>query len=132
METARLVRFGRAVLSALGRSRWSVSLLIVDDAAIRRLNREWRGIDRATDVLSFPAGEDPSRVLGDIVISGPRAVEQARRYRVTTTQELRRLLVHGILHLMGYDHVKRQERQAMRAKEDELLRVAARRGATRA
>jgi probable rRNA maturation factor len=125
-ELARLVRFGRAVLAALGRSRSTVSLLIVDDAAIRDLNRRWRRIDRATDVLSFPAGDDPSRVLGDVVISAPRAALQARRYGVTTTEELRRLLVHGILHLMGYDHVKPEERRQMRGLEEKTLRAAAR------
>lgn len=123
MELMRLARFGRAVLSALGRSRWNMSLLIVDDAAIRRLNRQWRRIDRATDVLSFPAGEDPGRLLGDVVISAPRAAAQAKRYGVTTTEELHRLLVHGILHLMGYDHVTPKGRREMRALEADLLRA---------
>lgn len=127
VELARLVRFGRAVLSLLGRSRWSVSLLVVDDATIRALNRQWRRIDRATDVLSFPAGDDPARVLGDVVISAPRAIAQAKRYGVTTTEELRRLLVHGILHLMGFDHVKAAERREMRALEEKLLRQGKRR-----
>lgn len=126
IDLARLARFARAVLSVLGQSRRGLSLLIVDDAAIRELNRRWRRIDRATDVLSFPAGDDPSRVLGDVVISAPRAVAQARRYGVTTTEELRRLLVHGILHLMGYDHVKADERREMRALEDKTLRAASR------
>lgn len=120
------MKFGRAALSVLGRSRATVSLLIVDDMAIRELNRRWRRIDRATDVLSFPAGDDPSRTLGDVVISAPRAAVQARRYRVTLTEELRRLLVHGILHLMGYDHVKAEERRQMRALEEETLREASR------
>jgi len=145
-DRARLARFGRAILAALDRSTWDVSILIVDDRAMRQLNRAWRGHDRTTDVLSFPAQEaqaeiagggaadgetgGAARLLGDIAISAPRAAEQARRFGVTRTEELRRLLVHGILHLMGYDHVTAAERREMRALENRLL-AGARRGAER-
>ncbi|MFN0149317.1 MAG: rRNA maturation RNase YbeY [bacterium] len=133
-DRTRLARFGRAVLAALDRSGWDVSVLIVDDRAMRQLNRVWRGHDRTTDVLSFPAQEkidgggtaagDPGgldRLLGDVVISAPRAAAQARRFGVSQTEELNRLLVHGILHLMGYDHVTATERREMRALENRLL-----------
>lgn len=138
-DRARLARFGRAILAALDRSTWDLSVLIVDDRAMRQLNRAWRGHDRTTDVLSFPAQEEiaaageadgepggAARLLGDIAISAPRAAEQARRFGVTRTEELRRLLVHGILHLMGYDHVTAAERREMRAIENRLLAGAAR------
>jgi len=105
-----------------------VSVLIVDDRAIRALNRRWRRHDRATDVLSFPAGEGPgpARLLGDVVISAPRAADGAKRFGVSLDRELQRLLVHGILHLMGYDHMTANERGEMRAEEERLLRGAAR------
>lgn len=118
-----LAPFARRTLADLGRRGWDVGVLFVDDPAIRDLNRRWRRIDRATDVLSFPAGEGlgPARVLGDIAISVPRAVAQAKRYRVPFDRELQRLLVHGILHLMGYDHKAPAERRTMRALERRLL-----------
>lgn len=126
LPSASLARFGRGVLKAMGRCGWEVSVLLVDDAAIRKLNRRWRGIDRATDVLSFPAGDDPRRLLGDVVISVARAGAQAQRFGVTKTEELRRLLIHGMLHLMGYDHVRESERRRMRDLERRLLKVAGR------
>lgn len=121
-----LARFGARVLAALGRRAAAVSLLVVDDPRMRELNRRWRRIDRATDVLSFPAGPSPEDLLGDVVISLPRAREQAGRFGVPLTRELRRLLVHGILHLLGYDHKGAAERRRMRALEEELLALGAR------
>lgn len=82
---------------------------------MRRLNREWRGVDRPTDVLSFPSGPDPSRplrplppggFLGDLAISIPYAARQARRRGHSTAREVQILLAHGLLHLLGYDHEK--------------------------
>lgn len=120
-DAPALARFGRRVLAATGKRAWDVSVLLVDDPTIRGLNRRWRRLDRATDVLSFPYGEGPDRVLGDVVISVPRAAEQARRFRVPLARELKRLLVHGILHLMGFDHQTAAQRREMRALEERLL-----------
>ena len=81
--------------------------MITGDAELRRLNREFRGHDAATDVLSFPAPPPPSRNgagLGDIAISGVRARAQARQYGHPTEEELRILMLHGLLHLLGMDH----------------------------
>ncbi len=122
-----LARFGRRVIAATRKRGWDVSVLLVDDPTIRSLNRRWRRLDRATDVLSFPYGPGPDRVLGDVVISVPRAAEQARRFRVSLARELKRLLVHGILHLMGYDHKTAAQRREMRAIEGRLLAGAGRR-----
>ena len=85
----------------------------------KELNREYRGKDRPTDVLSFPM-DDPV-LLGDVVISIERAAEQAERYGFSEDEELARLLVHGTLHLLGFDH-KNGGRQAakMKRKEEEL------------
>ena len=103
------------------------SVLFTDDAELRRLNREFRGRDKTTDVLSFPAppaGAAANPYLGDIAISLERAALQAPRYRLNLAQELLRLLIHGVLHLLGYDHVgvtaaaadkmRRMERQLFR------------------
>jgi probable rRNA maturation factor len=82
--------------------------LIAGDAELRRLNREFRGKDEATDVLSFPARSSPARSLpdglGDLAISFARARTQAREYGHTTEQEVRVLMLHGVLHLLGMDH----------------------------
>lgn len=79
-----------------------VSVLFCGDFRMRRLNRRYRGQDRPTDVLAFPARD--GHLLGDIVVSVPYAARQARRHGEPVFREVDRLLVHGFLHLMGYDH----------------------------
>jgi len=119
-------------LGALGRSDTELSVLLTGDEEVRRLNREWRGKDSPTDVLSFPAiapaeagtmaGKGGFRVIGDVVISLDTAVEQAERLGVTLLEEASRLLVHGILHLSGFDHERSPaEARRMRKLEDGLL-----------
>jgi len=99
---------------------------LVGDAEIRRLNRDYRGKDRPTDVLSFSLREgaygDVSRALGDVVISLETAARQARERRAMIGDEVDRLLVHGILHLAGYDHeISPREERRMKRKEREML-----------
>jgi probable rRNA maturation factor len=81
-----------------------VSVLFCADARMRSLNRRYRGKDRSTDVLAFPAGAAANGFLGDIVISVPYAAREARRRAEPAAREMDRLLLHGLLHLMGYDH----------------------------
>jgi probable rRNA maturation factor len=98
---------------------------------MRVLNRRFRGIDRTTDVLSFPQNEfispdserlTPDIVLGDIIISLPKTKKQAEENGLTFHQELKRLLIHGLLHLIGYDHeINRYQENKMRKKSKELL-----------
>ncbi len=105
-----------------------ISIVITDDKNIRKLNKEFRHIDKATDVLSFCQMEDsfshlnPS--LGDIVISIQTARRQAREFGVSLDKELLRLYVHGLVHLLGYDHVQvsQKKRNEMKRKEREILR----------
>lgn len=102
-----------------------LSILVTSDPGIRRLNREFRGIDRATDVLSFPGGEalpgqDP--YLGDLAISLDTARRRAREDGRPLSAELARYLAHGLLHLLGYDHeVSPEEARRMAAMEAALL-----------
>jgi probable rRNA maturation factor len=93
----------------------ATTLILCSDYIIRKLNRRYRKIDRATDVLSFPFG-DPD-LLGETYISLQRAKIQAKRYGLTYNEELKRLLIHGLLHLIGYDHHKKADKEAMEAKE---------------
>jgi probable rRNA maturation factor len=82
-----------------------VTVVFCGDTRMRRLNRQFRGVDKTTDVLSFPL-EDPVEpgALGDIVVSVPAARRQARRSRVSLRLEIEQLVLHGFLHLLGYDH----------------------------
>jgi probable rRNA maturation factor len=108
--TPGLEQFCLAVLDAIGKTNWDLSLVLCDDAFIRELNRNYRDRDEATDVLSFTLGEtddtgDDARYLpGDIIISLETLAENARYFHTSEDEELKRLAVHGILHLDGYDH----------------------------
>ena len=110
-----------------------LSLLITGDKEVHRLNREYRGIDATTDVISFALSENtdgtkfitpPDRIsrLGEVIISYPQAVSQARENRQTIKAELAWLVVHGLLHLLGYDHQDDKAEATMRKREDKILR----------
>ena len=112
-----------AVLNRLNCTDAELSILITDDREIHALNAEYRGKDKPTDVLSFALGENGgvcgAEILGDLVISLPTARRQAREYGVTVKEELLRLLIHGTLHLLGYDHEKVAPRIAARMRRTE-------------
>jgi len=101
-----------------------VSVLLTDDAAVRALNREWRGIDKPTNVLSFPAPKQPGgpAVLGDIAIAYETVAREAAEEGKPFLHHLAHLAVHGYLHLMGYDHQTDSESEAMEALERDILR----------
>lgn len=99
------------------RLRGQVSVLLTTDARLRRLNRQFRGINKPTDVLSFPAGEAPdgaARVAGDLAISVPAARRQAVEHGHALAAEIKILILHGLLHLAGYDHETDGGRMARR------------------
>lgn len=101
-----LTRFARKLAREVGRGR-EFHVLITGDAELRRLNRQFRGKDAPTDVLSFPAGPALAGVvngLGDVAISAARARAQAREFGHGTEEEIRVLMLHGVLHLLGLDH----------------------------
>lgn len=108
-----------------------VSVTLVDNNAIREINNEHRGIDKATDVLSFPLGDEDSFdtdpetgaiLLGDIVISLERAMEQANEYGHSYRREVAFLITHSLFHLLGYDHVDSEEdEKLMFGKQDKVL-----------
>lgn len=108
-----------------------ISVRFVDDETIHQLNREFRNVDRSTDVLSFPLGEDGvydinydtgAKMLGDIVISMEHAVKQAKLYDHTLQREIAFLTVHSMFHLLGYDHeAGGMEMVRMREKEETVL-----------
>ena len=119
-----LQRRAAAFLRKLKLGRRELSVCLVGDREIRALNRRWRGKDRATDVLAFPAGEDPGpgpRLLGDVVISLPTTRRAAKHPRHTVEEELSRYLAHGLLHLLGHDHLRAKDAAKMARAEEALL-----------
>jgi len=106
-----------------------VTVVITDDAGIQELNRSFRGIDSPTDVLAFAMREGASFVtpdatppyLGDVVVSYPRAEAQAKEQGHPIDEELALLIVHGCLHLLGYDHAAEKAHQRMWARQEEIL-----------
>jgi len=103
-----------------------LTIVFADDAESKALNSRYRKKEKPTDVLSFPS--DMPGYLGDILISVPVAIKQSREYGVTLTDELTRLIVHGVLHLLGYEHEKvaLSIARRMRRREEELLQVVLR------
>ena len=120
-----LERAARAVLDLSGVPDADLSIVLVDDARIQALNRDFLAHDAPTDVLSFPADEpDPEtgrRYLGDVVISLVRAEEQAREQGHAVEAEMQLLVVHGILHLLGHDHAEAGEKERMWAAQAGVL-----------
>lgn len=111
-----------------------ITITLTNSEIIKEINREYRNIDKATDVLSFPMFEKDEletklnsnlfkyeEVLGDIVISIPKVEEQAKEYGHGFERELSYMVVHGFYHLMGYDHIKEEDKKKMRPKEDKIL-----------
>ncbi|MEX2162055.1 MAG: rRNA maturation RNase YbeY [Anaerolineales bacterium] len=122
--TELLKKTAKTALSDLGVApETDVSLVITGDSPLRKLNRQFLGEDRVTDVLSFPSGEsgDGPHYLGDVVISFPRARAQAKAVRHSVHAELQLLAVHGILHLLGYDHGTAQAKSRMWAAQAKIL-----------
>lgn len=123
-DLIRLVEKILLYLDLSARSELCVSL--VSDGDMRELNRQYRHIDATTDVLCFPQkNEAAPDLLGDIVISYQTAVRHSQKLAITVDEELRLLLVHAALHLLGFDHKKKREREVMREKEKEVLEYLA-------
>lgn len=104
---------------------YEVSVSLVDNLEIQKLNREFRGVDSATDVLSFPAEDEflvPIPLLGDIIISMEKALEQSKEYGHDLNREIGYLTAHSMFHLMGYDHMEEDEKKLMRQREKEVMK----------
>ncbi len=132
VDEALMEEVERAVKMSLQMERdsldYEVSVSFVTKEEIHGLNREYRGVDRSTDVLSFPLDEDDEVfgemdiLLGDIVISMETAMEQAEEFGHGLTREVVYLTVHSMFHLMGYDHEAEDERKEMREREKAVLK----------
>jgi len=130
LSRRRLLAHARALLQALDQADSELSLVLVDDATGAELNQRFRGRTGATDVLSFTLLEGAhsrhrGALLGDVVIALGVAQRQAHEQGLALEAECLRLLVHGVLHLLGYDHARAAEARVMRAKERALWRMLA-------
>ncbi|MDD2371325.1 MAG: rRNA maturation RNase YbeY [Firmicutes bacterium] len=131
----KLEQVGIVALTEAGSvDNYEVSVLITDNEEIRSLNKKYRNVDSDTDVLSFPLFEENDEseeplffneteeiILGDIIISGEKALEQSIDFGHSFLREMSYLLVHGILHLLGYDHEKEEDKKNMRIMEEQIL-----------
>jgi len=119
----RAASFAQAALEKLEKYNWDLSVLFCGDKEIRALNKQYRNLDEATDILSFTLGEtEGERFLpGDIVISLETLEENSRRFGVSPDEELRRLLIHGILHLGGMDHASNDTEEPMLELQEKIL-----------
>lgn len=115
-------------------SKLMITIILTNAENIKKINKQYRNIDKATDVLSFPMFErgeleneiknrliEHEDVLGDIIISIPKVEEQAKEYGHSFERELSYMIVHGFYHLMGYDHIKEEDKKEMRPKEEKIL-----------
>lgn len=103
----------------------NISIHVIGDTRMKRLNREFRGKDKTTDVLSFAMeegdmfpGMEPTRELGDMFISTAQIIRQAKRFSVSRKEEMTRMIVHGILHILGYDHMTKRDAKIMFPKQE--------------
>jgi probable rRNA maturation factor len=125
--TPSLKKYALKVLARLGRDKWDLSILLCDDKTISALNSRYRGKAEATDVLSFSLSEGDSfpaanrYIPGDIVISLDTLRENAGRFNISEDEELRRLLIHGILHLDGMNHLTNKEEEPMLQIQERIL-----------
>lgn len=125
LPTGRIRRLFKHLFLTEGNRNWraTVNLVFTLDRKIRALNRQFRKLDRPTDVLSFnldnPTAKDG--IFGEVYISVPTACRQARQYHLSLDEELIRLALHGFLHLCGYDHQRKQDEKRMKARETYYL-----------
>ena len=128
----RLRKIAEAILILVGRAEAELSLALIGNAEMRKLNARYRRKDYPTDVLSFPVDGKlpaPNRLLGDVVISVDKAREQARERGRTRDEEMVTLLIHGIVHLLGYDHERSaKDARVMKRLENKIYRALCEQG----
>ena len=127
INTSELEDYIKYVVKELDIENAIFNIIFIDNKEIREINREYRNVDRETDVISFALEDnmdvvyDDFRLLGDIYISYEKAIEQAELYNHSVKREVFFLATHGILHLLGYDHMEEEDEKVMFGKQNELL-----------
>ena len=127
LDTKPYVKIIKGVFKTI-KNKKEFNIIFVDDEEIQRINREYRKIDKVTNVISFALCDDPDNQmtdeLGDIFIDLDQAFRQAKDYGHSITREVAFLAVHGYLHLCGYDHMTKEDEEVMFKKQDEILAAA--------
>lgn len=135
VNTKKLKHDAQKILDHLGYANFDLGIWVTTNATIQKYNRKYRNKDKPTDILSFPfypqlkAGErihpktEDDKNLGDIIISAEFVKKAAKQLKVTFEQHMKVLLVHGICHLLGYDHIKDKDYKVMQKKEKELFKL---------
>ena len=127
INTSELEDYIKYVVKELDIENAIFNIIFIDNKEIRKINREYRNVDRETDVISFALEDNMDvvyedfRLLGDIYISYEKAIEQAELYNHSVKREVFFLATHGILHLLGYDHMEEEDEKVMFGKQNELL-----------
>ena len=127
INTSELEDYIKYVVKELDIENAVFNIIFIDNEEIREINREYRNVDRETDVISFALEDNMDvvyedfRLLGDIYISYEKAIEQAELYNHSVKREVFFLATHGILHLLGYDHMEEEDEKVMFGKQNELL-----------
>lgn len=127
INTSELDDYIKYVVKKLDIENAVFNIIFIDNEEIRKINREYRNVDRETDVISFALEDNMDvvyedfRLLGDIYISYEKAIEQAELYNHSVKREVFFLATHGILHLLGYDHMEEEDEKVMFGKQNELL-----------
>ncbi len=127
INTSELEDYIKYVVKELDIENAIFNIIFIDNKEIREINREYRNVDRETDVISFALEDNMDvvyedfRLLGDIYISYEKAIEQAELYNHSVKREVFFLATHGILHLLGYDHMEEEDEKVMFGKQNELL-----------
>lgn len=127
INTSELEDYIKYVVKELDIENAVFNIIFIDNKEIRKINREYRNVDRETDVISFALEDNMDvvyedfRLLGDIYISYEKAIEQAELYNHSVKREVFFLATHGILHLLGYDHMEEEDEKVMFGKQNELL-----------
>lgn len=127
INTSELEDYIKYVVKELDIENAIFNIIFIDNEEIRKINREYRNVDRETDVISFALEDNMDvvyedfRLLGDIYISYEKAIEQAELYNHSVKREVFFLATHGILHLLGYDHMEEEDEKVMFGKQNELL-----------
>lgn len=127
INTSELEDYIKYVVKELDIENAVFNIIFIDNEEIRKINREYRNVDRETDVISFALEDNMDvvyedfRLLGDIYISYEKAIEQAELYNHSVKREVFFLATHGILHLLGYDHMEEEDEKVMFGKQNELL-----------
>lgn len=127
INTSELEDYIKYVVKELDIENAIFNIIFIDNKEIRKINREYRNVDRETDVISFALEDNMDvvyedfRLLGDIYISYEKAIEQAELYNHSVKREVFFLATHGILHLLGYDHMEEDDEKVMFGKQNELL-----------